>query len=146
MADVWSKRRRSENMRRIRSHGNKATELRLVRIFKEHRITGWRRGLLLFGRPDFVFRAKHVCIFVDGCFWHGCPMCYQRPGSHRAYWDAKVLRNQRRDLLVARELRRAGWRVMRIWEHELAEKRRGRLMRRLLSVLRAESPEYSRAT
>ena len=80
MADIWNKRKRSEVMALIRLRGNKATELRLVSIFRLHRITGWRRRQKLTGKPDFVFRKERVCVFVDGCFWHGCKKCYRRPG------------------------------------------------------------------
>ncbi len=57
----------------IRSHGNKATELRLIQVFRKHRITGWRRKQKILGSPDFILRAERLCVFVDGCFWHGCP-------------------------------------------------------------------------
>lgn len=131
MTDNWSKQKRSEVMGRIRSHGNKATELRLIALLRAARITGWRRRQKLAGRPDFVFRRAGICIFVDGCFWHGCPACYRGPKSNQEYWIAKVQRNRRRDALVTRRLRREGWRVMRIREHELKNDTRvtGRLTR-----------------
>lgn len=135
MADIWNKQKRSEVMSRIRSQGNKDTELRLISIFREARITGWRRKQPLFGKPDFVFRKQRLAVFVDGCFWHGCPRCYRRPASNQTYWDEKVQRNQKRDLQVTRELRRAGWHVLRIWEHQLSEKERGRLIKRVSRAL-----------
>ncbi len=119
MTDIWSKQKRSEVMSLIRSRGNKATELRLIEIFREFGITGWRRNQLLFGKPDFTFRRERVVVFVDGCFWHGCPKCYKRPGSNREFWDAKVAANRKRDRRVGRELRVAGWRVVRVWQHQL---------------------------
>lgn len=135
MADVWSKRKRSEVMSLIRSHGNKATELRLIDLFKAQGITGWRRKQKLPGRPDFVFRNERLCVFVDGCFWHGCPKCYRRPGSNRAYWDAKVERNRMRDRQVTRELRSADWQVLRIWEHQLSAKYSGCLILKIRRAL-----------
>jgi len=60
-------------MSRVRSKGNNATELRLIQIFRDNRITGWRRNWPLKGKPDFVFPKKRIAVFVDGCFWHGCP-------------------------------------------------------------------------
>ena len=90
MADVWDKRKRSEVMSLIRSHGNKGTELRLIEIFRTHGIKGWRRKQKLPGKPDFVFAKERLCIFVDGCFWHGCAKCYRRPSSNETYWDAKL--------------------------------------------------------
>lgn len=136
MADIWSKQKRSEVMSLIRSHGNKDTELRLIAVFREFRITGWRRKRKLKGRPDFVFGQERVAVFVDGCFWHGCPQCYRRPASNREYWDEKVQRNRSRDRAVVRALRAEGWKVVRIWEHQLAHSRRvaSRLRKVLLNA------------
>jgi DNA mismatch endonuclease, patch repair protein len=103
----------------IRSRGNSATELRLIEIFREFGITGWRRNQPLLGKPDFIFRAKRVAVFVDGCFWHGCPKCYKRPGSNQMFWDTKIATNRKRDRYVNRELRKLGWQVVRIWQHQL---------------------------
>jgi DNA mismatch endonuclease (patch repair protein) len=133
MADIWSKQKRSEVMSLIRSRGNKATELRLIGIFREYGITGWRRNQPLLGKPDFTFRRERVVVFVDGCFWHGCPRCYKRPSSNQKFWDTKVANNRKRDSLVGRELRRLGWRVVRVWQHQLVSPARvaGRVMRAL---------------
>jgi len=122
MADVFTKAKRSAVMSRIRGHGNKDTELALMKLLRDHNITGWRRNQKVFGKPDFAFRKIRLALFVDGCFWHGCPRCYRRPKSNRKFWDAKIARNRERDRRVNRELRRIGWRVMRIWEHELARR------------------------
>jgi len=119
MTDVFTKEKRSEVMSRIRSRGNLRTELRLIEIMRGAGITGWRRGQPVPGHPDFVFRRERVAVFVDGCFWHGCPKCYRRPKSNRKFWDAKAARNRARDAEVTRTLRRAGWTVVRIWEHAL---------------------------
>ncbi len=135
MADIISKRKRSEVMSKIRSRGNKDTELALMKLFRQHRITGWRRHQEVFGKPDFLFRRNRLALFVDGCFWHGCPRCYRRPKSNRKFWDAKIARNRERDRQVSRELRRLGWRVVRIWEHDLAKKELA-CIRKLLSVLK----------
>lgn len=67
---------------------------------------------------DIVFKGMRVAVFVDGCFWHGCPDHYRRPGSNTDYWDAKVSRNRDRDRAVDRMLTDAGWAVLRAWEHE----------------------------
>jgi DNA mismatch endonuclease (patch repair protein) len=74
MPDVFTKRKRSEVMSRIRGRGNKETELALAKLLRKHRITGWRRNQAVFGKPDFVFRRQRLAVFVDGCFWHGCPI------------------------------------------------------------------------
>jgi DNA mismatch endonuclease (patch repair protein) len=70
-------------------------------------------------RPDFVFPKSRTAVFVDGCFWHGCPKHATKPANNRAFWRRKLAGNKTRDRVVNRALRRAGWRVLRIWEHEL---------------------------
>lgn len=120
----------------VRSSGNKATEMVLVKLMGKHGITGWRRGVKLRGKPDFVFATQRVAIFVDGCFWHGCEKHYRMPKGNRSYWQAKIAGNIARDAVVRRTLRRAGWRVIHVWEHELAEKNEARLMRRIQRALR----------
>jgi DNA mismatch endonuclease (patch repair protein) len=117
MADVFSKAKRSLVMSAIRSQGNRDTEVKLASIFKMSGIIGWRRNIPLPGKPDFVFQRERLAIFVDGCFWHGCPLHGRNPDSNRAYWLPKLARNRARDLAVTRELRRRGWRVLRLWEH-----------------------------
>ena len=106
-------------MAAIKSKGNKATEIKLVGIFRKNNIVGWRRNLRFFGNPDFVFPKKRLAVFVDGCFWHGCPKHFRKPSDNRNYWHKKILRNQKRDRLVIKTLRSAGWQVLRIWEHEI---------------------------
>ena len=131
MTDIWTASKRSEVMGLVRSQGNRSTELKLIALFRELGITGWRRNQALPGKPDFAFRLRKLSVFVDGCFCHGCPKCYRRPSSSQAYWDAKVQRNKSRDREITRELRSRGWRVLRIWEHELRPAGRSNLLRRL---------------
>jgi DNA mismatch endonuclease (patch repair protein) len=139
MADVFSKAKRSEVMSRIRPRENKGTELALMAFFRAHGHTGWRRRQPLFGKPDFVFRKTKVALFVDGCFWHGCPKHGTRPKTNTEFWNEKIRRNIARDRLVNRTLREAGWRVVRIWEHELHKKNAARLEARLRRRLPARS-------
>ena len=131
MADVFTKVRRSEIMARIRAHGNRNTELALVKVFRRHKISGWRRKQKVFGKPDFIFPKFKIAAFVDGCFWHGCPKHGTQPKNNMAYWRRKITRNQSRDRLVTRILRALGWRVLRIWEHELIRKNEARLIQRV---------------
>ena len=119
MADIWLPEKRSQVMSRIRGKGNKSTELVLVKLFREYRITGWRRHLPLPGRPDFCFVRQKVAVFVDGCFWHGCPKCYTRPKTNKQFWDEKRAANRARDRRVGKELKARGFQVIRIYEHEL---------------------------
>jgi DNA mismatch endonuclease (patch repair protein) len=109
-------------MSRIRGSGNKETELVLACLLRRHCIRGWRRQQPLFGKPDFVFRSTRVAVFVDGCFWHGCPKHSNLPASNRAFWKKKMAANKARDQRVNRTLRKEGWRVVRIWEHDLAKR------------------------
>ena len=132
--DIFSKAKRSDVMSRICGTGNKGTELRLIQVFRVNGITGWRRRSKLPGKPDFVFPRLKTAVFVDGCFWHGCPKHGTKPKTNAAFWRTKIARNKARDKEVNRLLRAKGWKVMRIWEHELSRKNSSRLLRRL-SVL-----------
>jgi len=124
MPDVFSQKKRSQVMAAIRSSGNKDTELKLAAIFRAAGITGWRRHQPVPGRPDFVFPRARVAVFVDGCFWHGCPKHGRNPASNREYWLPKLARNRARDIAITKALRRAGWRVLRLWEHDLSDSAR----------------------
>jgi len=152
MPDVFTKKRRSEVMSRIRSRGNRDTELVMVRVLRGLGITGWRRHHPLSlriqnsrfriqvqhparVRPDFVFRERRVALFVDGCFWHVCPRHATQPRGNAAFWREKLARNQARDRRVTRLLKAKGWKVIRIWEHELAVKARTKLERKLMQAL-----------
>ena len=135
MPDIFTKAKRSEVMSRIRSRGNRDTELALMRVFRAHGITGWRRHQAVFGKPDFVFPKLRLALFVDGCFWHACPLHTTKPRNNAAFWRKKFAANQTRDRLVTRTLRARGWRVLRIWEHDLARRSRARLLRRIRNAL-----------
>ena len=106
-------------MARVRGRGNQSTEEKLVRLFRQAGIKGWRRHLRLPGTPDFAFPKNRVVIFVDGCFWHGCPKHATFPATRRDFWLEKFAANKARDRRVNRQLRQLGWRVLRLWEHEL---------------------------
>jgi DNA mismatch endonuclease, patch repair protein len=133
MADVFSRKKRSDIMSRVKGRGNRLTELRLIEFFREHGLVGWRRNSRVFGRPDFVFPKSHVAVFVDGCFWHGCPVHGSIPATNREFWQSKLDRNKKRDRLVVKELKKRGWKPLRIWQHEL--RRPPPLLRRLRRIL-----------
>ena len=134
MTDIWSKGKRSEVMSRIRGKGNEKTEVKLAKIMRKAGIRGWRRHLPIPGRPDFAFRKQKVAVFVDGCFWHGCPRCFRLPKQNRAFWKAKIEGNRRRDRSVNGRLRRLGWKVIRIRECRL--KHADRVVVRIKNALR----------
>ncbi|HLX68726.1 MAG TPA: very short patch repair endonuclease [Verrucomicrobiae bacterium] len=135
MADVFSKPKRSAIMARVRSQGNERTELALLNILRRNKLTGWRRHPSLFGNPDFVFQKFKLAIFVDGCFWHGCPRHATQPASNRAFWQKKLARNKKRDRTVNQTLRQFGWKILRIWQHELKRSNEPRLVRRIQRAL-----------
>jgi DNA mismatch endonuclease (patch repair protein) len=133
MSDVFTKQKRSEVMSHIKGKGNKDTELLMIQILRRHHISGWRRNQKILGKPDFIFPRQKVALFVDGCFWHGCPRHSNMPKSNREFWEKKLLGNKNRDKYVARTLRRAGWKVVRVWEHDLSNP--GRVAKRILNSL-----------
>ncbi|TVQ61291.1 MAG: DNA mismatch endonuclease Vsr [Phycisphaerales bacterium] len=120
MADDRTSVQRSETMRRVRSRDT-SCELALRRAL--HR-RGLRYSLRrrLPGSPDVVFVRARVAVFVDGCFWHGCPAHCRVPATNRSYWLAKIARNRARDAAADTALKRAGWRVVRVWEHDVRER------------------------
>lgn len=121
MTDVFTVEKRSAVMAKIKSKHNKETELLLISIFKNSGIKGWRRNYKVFGRPDFVFLNHKLALFVDGCFWHQCPDHSKIPKQNNLFWSRKLKSNVERDKLVSNELTRRGWKVLRIWEHELKD-------------------------
>jgi DNA mismatch endonuclease, patch repair protein len=138
MAEVFTKSRRSQVMSAIRGRGNKGTELAMIAMFRRQGITGWRRHQPVFGKPDFIFRRERLAVFVDGCFWHNCPKHSNTPVNNRDFWVAKLGANRRRDALVGRTLRAKGWRVLRVWEHELTRRNEVRLTGRIRRAIDAQ--------
>lgn len=107
-------------MSAIRSRGNKSTEKAIQFRMIRAGVRGWTLCCGdLPGRPDFVFESERLVVFLDGCYWHGCPKCYRAPASNTSYWSEKFRRNKARDRKVGRLLRKQGWRVVRFWEHEI---------------------------
>ncbi len=123
-------------MSRIRARGNKDTELALLKLFRREHISGWRRGQPVLGKPDFLFRRARLAVFVDGCFWHGCPKHCKVPASNTAFWKRKLQANKNRDREVTGLLKRNGWGVIRIWECQLAESPKG-CLGRVMRLLQA---------
>lgn len=131
MADVFDDNKRSDIMSRVRSKNNKSTELKLIQIFKENGIIGWKRSYPVKGHPDFVFLDKKIAIFVDGCFWHGHNCRNTRPSDNAEYWAKKRERNIKHDKEITALFERRDWTVIRIWECELKKKNRAYLDRKL---------------
>jgi len=118
--DVHDRATRSFNMSRIRAT-NTMPEMILRKLLWLCGLRGYRLHSRLPGRPDITFTRKKVAVFVDGCFWHGCPHCSdgRAPKSNTGYWTEKRRLNRERDLRRTAELESAGWTVLRFWEHEV---------------------------
>lgn len=85
-----------------------------LRFRKDHRLEANGRWV----RPDIVFTRARVAVFVDGCYWHRCPLHASYPKSNADFWQAKFDRNVQRDRDDDHALRKTGWTVLRFWEHE----------------------------
>lgn len=136
MADVFDPKTRSDVMKKVKSSGNKSTELKLISFFQEHHITGWQRYYSVKGHPDFVFLKKRIAIFVDGCFWHGHNCRNVTPSSNADYWLKKKERNIKHDQEITKLFVNRGWTVIRIWECELKKKNQAILIMKMKDLLR----------
>jgi len=104
----------------IRGKGNRTTESRFRAMLIRAGLRGWTMQTKeIEGKPDFYFRDGKVAVFIDGCFWHGCPRCGHVPRVNRPFWKAKIARNQRRDRDTDAHLAELGITTVRFWEHEL---------------------------
>lgn len=122
MTDVLTKKQRSYCMSRIRARDTEP-EIILRRIISGAGIRGYRLNYRLLGKPDIVFPKKKTAIFLDGCFWHKCPECFIKPETNKSFWNKKIDSNVKRDNVVNSELKRKGWKIIRIWEHELRKEK-----------------------
>lgn len=122
MADTVSKNKRSEIMSAVKS---KNTKMEIA-----FRKTLWQEGFRFsknsskyFGKPDIILRKYKTVIFLDSCFWHGCKKHCRFPSSRRKYWIEKINQNIKRDKEVSEYYKRSGWKIYRIWEHEINNKK-----------------------
>ena len=124
---------RSKAMQAVRGSDNRTTERRLRLALVRAGIQGWRvRPKGMIGNPDFFFPAKNLAVFVDGCFWHGCPRCGHLPRFNAVFWKTKIERNRVRDERTVLTLQEQGFRVVRFWEHQL-----GSNLKECVEVLRS---------
>jgi DNA mismatch endonuclease (patch repair protein) len=120
MTDCYNRDTRSRVMSRIRSSGNRSTEKRFRALLVSSGLSGWKlHPRAIEGKPDFYFVEPRVAVFIDGCFWHGCPKCYIAPISNSAYWSSKILRNRSRRMMITKKLESQGIKVVQLWEHDL---------------------------
>jgi len=118
MTNNTASKERSRIMRAVKSKDSK--------IEVKVRSALWRLGFRFYknkndlpGKPDIAFPKKKLVIFIDSCFWHGCPEHLRRPNSNQEYWNAKIARNRNRDFEVNAIYQNMGWKLLRVWEHEL---------------------------
>lgn len=123
MVDVLKPEQRSYCMSQIKGSDTKP-ELSLRKELW-HRGLRYRLHTKLPGRPDLLFLRERVAVFVDGCFWHGCPKHSTRPQSNQSFWDKKLSRNIERDREVTDILKTDGFTVLRFWEHEIKQDMEG---------------------
>jgi DNA mismatch endonuclease (patch repair protein) len=123
MADKITKKERSSLMSKIKS---KETKLE-----KDFRKLLWKEGIRYrknsskhFGKPDIVVASKKLVIFIDSCFWHGCKKHCRIPETNRDYWVKKINRNKDRDKEVNTHYKKIGWKILRVWEHEIVSNQR----------------------
>ena len=116
MPDNLTKNQRSYCMSKIKSE-HTFPEIILKKELKLHKFIYHAKNT--FGNPDFINKKSEIVIFIDGCFWHKCPIHYKEPKSNKKYWLPKLERNTVRDNEIDIVYKKAGWKVVRIWEHKL---------------------------
>lgn len=121
MADVHTKKQRSYNMSKIKCRDTKP-EILLRKVLYAEGARGYRVNYRLNGKPDIVFPKQKIAVFVDGCFWHKCPACFQKPATNKKFWQDKINSNVKRDREINSALKKSGWKVMRFWEHDIRKK------------------------
>lgn len=138
--DTFSRTERSRIMASVKSRNTKSTELRFISILKDKGITGWRRNYPLTGKPDFVFPRLRIAVFIDGCFWHGCPGHCRMPSSNVNYWYNKIDNNKNRDKKITKVLKMQRWLVIRVWEHEIKLGKFNQKLKRIKEIAQQDAP------
>lgn len=116
MVDVHTPEQRSFNMSHIRSTKT-GPEVKLLTVLRSLGFIYQPKGV--YGKPDFANKKQKIAIFIDGCFWHGCPKHYKKPQQNSAFWDKKITANTERDNKVNKTLLNRRWKVLRVWEHNI---------------------------
>ena len=118
--DTVSKQKRSEIMSHVKSKDSKIETL----FRKELWQSGFRyrkNSSKYFGKPDIVLPKYKTAIFIDSCFWHGCKKHCRIPTARKKYWTEKIARNAERDKEVSKHYKKLGWKIFRVWEHEMSK-------------------------
>ncbi|MEX2012922.1 MAG: very short patch repair endonuclease [Candidatus Levyibacteriota bacterium] len=117
--DTHTPKQRTYNMSQIKS-SNTLIELKFRKFIWEKKLRGYRLRSKILGKPDIYFPKQKLAVFIDGCFWHKCPIDFIRPQSKNDYWDKKIKNNVKRDKKIDKELKKENIEVLRFWEHEIA--------------------------
>jgi len=135
MADNVSKEKRSETMRRIKSKDS--------RIETKLRKALWQAGFRYrknaknhFGKPDLVLKKSKAVVFIDSCYWHGCRKHCRIPSTRKKYWVEKIARNKKRDKEVGRYYKNKGWKIIRVWEHDLTKEKFDQIIEKTKKLLK----------
>ncbi|HRY52284.1 MAG TPA: very short patch repair endonuclease [Candidatus Portnoybacteria bacterium] len=121
MSDIVSKKKRSEIMRAVRNRDTKI-ELSFRRVLWSRGFRYSKNSTKYFGKPDLLLKKYKTVIFIDSCFWHGCKKHLRMPATNKKYWINKIKGNKVRDMEVNRYYKKIGWKIIRIWEHEIKKK------------------------
>ena len=127
MTDCFTRKKRSEVMSAIKSQKTRPENI----LKKSLRGNGFSFQPGLYGKPDFADKKRRIAVFIDGCFWHKCSKHYREPKSNKRYWREKIERNVSRSKEVTKRLKEEGWKVIRIWEHDV-ENNLDRTLKKLL--------------
>ena len=134
MTDILTSEQRKFNMSRIKGK-NTGPELKLRKLLYANGIRGYRIHYDLPGKPDIVFVKKKIAVFIDGCFWHKCPVCFQEPETRKEFWTKKIHSNIERDKKVNEQLREDDWTIIRIWEHDV-RKTPDKIIEKIIEILK----------
>lgn len=116
--DNLTKEQRSYCMSRIRSN-NTSPEILFRKYIWQKGLKSYRIHNKIVGKPDLYFPKQKIAVFIDGCFWHGCPKCFIAPKSQKKYWHQKINKNIKRDMTNNIQLKKLGIMVIRFWEHDI---------------------------
>lgn len=119
MPDVFTKEKRSWIMSRIKSKWT--TQEKKIHNYLKSKKIKHKMHPKIPGSPDIILPGKKIAIFLHGCFWHKCPRHYREPKSNRKYWLSKIDKNVERDKKNIKLLKRNGWKVIKIWEHDIVK-------------------------
>ena len=119
--DIFSKKKRSEIMSKVKNKGSKL-EIKFGKILWAAGFRYRKNSSKYLGKPDFVLPKYKTVFFIDSCFWHGCKKHGSLPVTRKKFWVEKIEGNKARDKKVNCHYKKIGWKVIRIWEHDLKKK------------------------